>query len=136
MGFRTSPIYCSIVYRCILAICLAGIPLVSIRAQVREVRTYHDPEQQQLKEVYSVTERNPPRLTGPYISYYPNGNVNVKGHYSNNVPSGTWEYYSPEGLPRMTGEWQNNKRNGLWKFYHENASLKSIGHFTDVEILF
>ena len=36
-------------------------------------------------------------LTGEWIHYYKNGNINQKGFYTNGKPSGTWSYYNEDG---------------------------------------
>ena len=40
------------------------------------------------------------RVTGPYASYYPNGNYQVTGYKDNGTPIGLWTYYySDDGKP-------------------------------------
>ena len=36
-------------------------------------------------------------LTGEWIYYYKNGNINQKGYYTNGKPNGTWSYYNEDG---------------------------------------
>ena len=36
-------------------------------------------------------------LTGEWMYYYKNGNINQKGFYTNGKPSGTWSYYNEDG---------------------------------------
>ena len=59
--------------------------------------TYHDPEKQNLKEVYQVKDTIRNILHGKYISYFLNGNVESKGQFVNNETSGAWEFYYESG---------------------------------------
>ncbi|MCW3107795.1 MAG: hypothetical protein JWQ09_2301 [Segetibacter sp.] len=39
---------------------------------------------------------------GDFKSYYPNGNMEAKGNFTNNVYSGRWDFYYPTGKPKLS----------------------------------
>lgn len=136
---------------CFLAILF--LTTLSLKAQWIDRYTYHDENNQHLKEIYHVRDTFHNVLEGPYMSYYMNGNIESKGQFSNNETVGVWEFYYETGKLKMRGalkdnsnygNWDyfyengnrqmegtiiNKKREGPWKIYYESGELKSEGNF-------
>ncbi|MEO5980353.1 MAG: toxin-antitoxin system YwqK family antitoxin [Chryseolinea sp.] len=134
---------------CFALVCLSS----GIFSQGFTRQTYHDKEKKSLKEVYQVrdTVKNIPN--GRYVSYYLNGNVESKGHFTNNETSGVWEFFYETGKLKMRGilfkganygMWEyffeggqksmegiinGRNREGEWKMYYENGRLKEAGEY-------
>lgn len=102
-------------------------------SQVQQVEIYYEGPDKTLKERYTVKKTNPPVIDGPYISYYINGNIKTKGTYTNNIPTGIWEYYYELGKLKMSGEVTDKEKNGFWKYYYENGYLHMEGNLVNGE---
>jgi len=59
------------------------------------------------------------KLNGKYIEYYNNGDVKLKGSYTNGKPSGIWAIYDMRGLQKQ----------GSYEDVRENHYLKSRDYF-------
>jgi antitoxin component YwqK of YwqJK toxin-antitoxin module len=66
-------------------------------------RTYHDKNKKDLKEVYQVQDTVSNVLSGRYISYFVNGNVESRGQFRNNETVGVWEFFYENGNLKMRG---------------------------------
>ena len=42
---------------------------------------------------------------GPYESYFPNGQLAVRGNFTHGEPTGSWEFWYPSGQRKQTFEW-------------------------------
>lgn len=142
--------------RCLflVSVCLlAG--LQNAWAQYAWVREYFDFEKKALKVEYQVLQSEPKKLNGLYISYYPDGTVQSKGHYLNGQQhgkwtyyfqngnrkssgyysggqkSGAWDYYYESGKSSQAGRMHANKKTGIWKYYYESGGIKSEGEFIE-----
>jgi len=139
----------------IISICLLISPAYASYAQVKtyKVMKYYDNEQQKIREAYYVSDTAKEIAHGPYVSFYTDGTVKIRGHYQNNSPRGIWKYFYENGSLKMIGElsdsfnsgyWRyyyesgqksmegslsGGKREGLWKFYYESGVVKSRGQF-------
>ncbi len=126
--------------------------VLSVTAQIREVKTFHDKDKTQLKEVFHFNT-NTKHLEGPYTSYFFNGLVNSRGHYLKNSssgvwefffesgklkmkgalngedPMGPWEYFFEKGGLSMNGTYQEGNKHGLWTYYYESGSPKITGFY-------
>ena len=138
---------------CVISFLIVACFSTRVLAQGFTRQTYHDAERTKLKEVYQVrdTIRNIP--DGRYISYYLNGNIESRGHFTNNETSGVWEFFYETGTLKMRGilfkganygMWEyffesgqksmegilyGRNREGEWKTYYENGHVKEIGEY-------
>lgn len=62
--------------------------------------------------------------TGTCNSFYLNGSLKSKRHYSNGLDHGQWEFYHENGNIETEGNFVRGKRNGVWKYYWKNGVLK------------
>ncbi len=60
---------------------------------------------------------------GPWKDYYPGGNVEAEGQYSNNRRSGAWKFYTESKRLEQTGSFNNDRPDGLWTWYYDNGSV-------------
>lgn len=142
-------------YKLILLGILWGAVAPALLAQSLTRQTYHDQEKKHLKETYQVKDTIRNIAHGRYISYYLNGNVESKGHFTNNETTGVWEFFYETGNLKMRGilrqnanygRWEyfyesgqksmegtiNGKnRDGEWKMYYENGQVREIGEYSN-----
>jgi len=100
-------------------------------AQRMTVNTYFSEDDARVKETYMVLENNHKILDGKYMSYYQNGNIKSEGFFSNNEPTGYWNYYYESGKLKMRGQLKGNSNYGLWKYYYENGQVSMEGNIYD-----
>jgi antitoxin component YwqK of YwqJK toxin-antitoxin module len=56
--------------------------------------------------------------------YYPTGQVEAIGNYSNGVKIGTWKYFSISGHKIQEGKFYKGSLDGTWNWYYENGQLR------------
>jgi len=62
-------------------------------------------------------------LNGPFILYYPNGNIEIEGYvYAGNWKGERISYYSNRNI-RNKGSYKNNELDGIWDYFDENGNL-------------
>ena len=106
-----------------------GCLISSIELSAQQTRyTFHDEENNQLKEIYHVSDTNTNVLDGTYLSYYINGNIESKGQFSNNQTTGEWEFYYETGKLKMRGLIEDNSNDGYWEYYYEHGHKSMEGH--------
>jgi antitoxin component YwqK of YwqJK toxin-antitoxin module len=91
-------------------------------------QTFHDREKIHLKEVYQVKDTLRNILHGRYISYYLNGNIESKGHFTNNETTGVWEFFYETGNLKMRGILRQNANYGLWEYFYESGQKSMEGN--------
>ncbi len=111
----------------VLFICSA----YNLYAQPIEIRTYHDENEQLIKEIYFIQDATSAKLTGPFKSYYINGTLEKKGFYKNNYPDSTWNYYYESGQLKMKGVLKDGSNHGVWEYYYENGKINMAGMIID-----
>src|SRR5215203_283649 len=96
-----------------LRLTLSVLLLLPLCAQAqREVRTYHDPQKQNIQELYFVSNDDDTRFVGKYLRYYPNGNVMVEGNFEDGIKSGMFTEYHENGTPARKLTYVNGLRHG------------------------
>lgn len=61
---------------------------------------------------------------GPWIEYYPGGQVKSKGEYINNMRIGEWIFYYSNGKVEQKGKYDNKgKAQGIWKWFYESGNI-------------
>lgn len=111
----------------VLFICLAN----NVNAQAIEIRTYHDENEQLIKEIYFIESAKSANLTDSFKSYYINGTLEKKGFYKSNYPDSTWHYYYESGQLKMKGILKDGSNHGLWEYYYENGKINMAGMIID-----
>ncbi len=115
----------------LLLTCLSVlIPLAHLMAQ-REMTLYYDSEKTVPKERFTVEEDKPSVLQGPYVAYFTDGTVRIRGNYEDNQASGFWEYFYENGQPKMRGNLKENANHGMWEYFYENGHLQMKGAVYD-----
>jgi len=111
----------------IILLILSALPC---KAQVTRY-TYHDDEENQLKEVYQVRDSGNNILDGKYISYYLNGNIESQGQFEDNETVGSWDFYYETGKLKMTGTLKPNSNDGYWEYFYENGNKSMEGEISN-----
>ena len=70
---------------------------------------------------------------GPWVSYYENGQLSVKGTYKVGQLYGPYTLYHYAGQLEGKGTYKDGKRDGSWTHYHDNGTVneKYTGTFKD-----
>jgi hypothetical protein len=55
-----------------------------------------------LVKLRSYGDSNLTILNGPYLEYYPSGELNIKGQYENSLKEGDWYFYDDSGKSMLT----------------------------------
>ncbi|WP_028979449.1 toxin-antitoxin system YwqK family antitoxin [Sporocytophaga myxococcoides] len=98
-----------------------------LHGQHIQVQNWYDQKKTLLKEDYFVKSSNTAVLDSLYISYYQNGGIKSRGHYTNGKANGIWEYFYENGNPKMKGELRDNISQGYWTYYYENGGINMEG---------
>ena len=62
-----------------------------------------------LVKLRSYGDSNLTILNGPYLEYYPSGELNIKGQYENTFREGDWYYYNDSGKSLQTEKYTKGK---------------------------
>lgn len=108
----------------LLCVCVSFLA----RSQGFTLQTFHDRNKKNLKEVYQVKDTIRNILHGRYISYYLNGNIESKGHFTNNETTGVWEFFYETGNLKMRGVLRQNANFGLWEYFYESGQKSMEGN--------
>ncbi|NNF35737.1 MAG: hypothetical protein HKN68_16635, partial [Saprospiraceae bacterium] len=95
----------------------------------KEVKTYYDVEENQVKEVFEV--KGDGTRTGEYIKYHFDGAIIIQGKYRKGQKTGTWNYYHSNGVRSAVGDYEKDTLNGRWVYYHRNGQKSSEGDFAN-----
>ena len=60
---------------------------------------------------------------GPWVYYYPAGQLWGKGEFKNGKKEGPWVDYHDNGQLAGKGEWRNGKKEGPWVWYNPDGTL-------------
>lgn len=64
------------------------------------------------------------RLTGPFVSFYENGQKQSEGVYKKGEMAGTWKYYYENGQLESLDEYSDGIPSGKWTSYYENGQIR------------
>ena len=70
---------------------------------------------------------------GPWVTYWTNGRVWVKGDYKNGEREGPWVFYYDNGQLHMKGDFKNGEEEGPLVVYYENGRLSFKGNYKNGE---
>lgn len=68
-------------------------------------------------------------IVGPYVQWYPNGQMAMSGYFENMIPSGEWNLYYESGTPMLRNTWRGGMLNGTSQGWHENGKLAGQGEY-------
>ena len=63
---------------------------------------------------------------GEWNYYYPNGQLESKGNFKNDLPEGKWTWYYYNGNLKESGTFLGGLKTGRWYKYNGEGSLISI----------
>ena len=66
---------------------------------------------------------------GPWVSYWENGQLKMKGDYGDRGREGPWVSYWENGQLEMKGDYRDRGREGPWVSYWENGQLEMKGDY-------
>ncbi|WP_186767627.1 toxin-antitoxin system YwqK family antitoxin [Blastopirellula retiformator] len=66
---------------------------------------------------------------GKWITYYPNGQIQVEGEYEFDVPVGKFIWWYSNGQKAIQGSYVAGKEDGRWLWWHENGLKKTDGRY-------
>jgi len=112
-------------YKSLYLFVLCVVPILGF-AQ-KEVKTYYDVEQNQVKEVFTVLNND--IRNGKYVKYHFDGGAIVRGFYKEGYKTGLWEYFHDSGIRSAMGDFINDTLSGHWIYFHRNGRVKSEGDF-------
>jgi antitoxin component YwqK of YwqJK toxin-antitoxin module len=112
-----------------LALCAAGLSIISVRAQVIDDENgktffYYDTlSNKKVKEIFHHTQeikiftdnkgnsRDSMILikSGPYTKYFENGTLECSGSYDRGTKIGVWKHYNNKGKLIRTEQWTSGK---------------------------
>lgn len=71
------------------------------------------------------------RWQGPVRDFYENGNIQMKGSYTNNLRDGVFIYYTEHQTYASAGRYDKNRAVGKWESFHYNGMLAMEEFFMD-----
>ena len=60
---------------------------------------------------------------GPWVDYWENGQLKMKGDYRDRGREGSWVSYWENGQLEMKGDYKNGKTEGPWVGYNEDGTV-------------
>ena len=66
---------------------------------------------------------------GPYVVYYENGQVKLRGAHERGVASGLFESWHANGEKAVAGWYENGAQHGKWSWWHPNGMRQSIATY-------
>ena len=63
------------------------------------------------------------KLDGSYVSYYSNGQLQLKGDFKNGKKDGSWVSYYNDGRVSSKGNLKNGYNEGYWVWYNEDGTI-------------
>ena len=60
---------------------------------------------------------------GPWVNYWDNGQLRLKGDYRDRGREGPWVSYWENGQLEMKGDYKNGKTEGPWVGYNEDGTV-------------
>ncbi len=71
---------------------------------------------------------------GDWIYYHPNGSIESKGKFANNIKVGPWIYYFDNGKIQQTGSYDKSGIvSGEWKWYYKDGSKRIVEQYFEGE---
>ena len=74
-------------------------------------------------------------LHGPFINYFPDGNVKDSGNYKNGLPEGIWIKWTDDKQFYWNGHYHHGVKDNEWKLYSVNGKLIRILFFREGKYL-
>ena len=60
---------------------------------------------------------------GPWVNYWDNGQLRLKGDYKNGTSDGPWVSYYGNGQLGGKGDFKDGKKEGPWVYYNEDGTV-------------
>jgi len=67
--------------------------------------------------------------TGEFLSYHPNGTLQIKEHYLNGRQTGEWKWYYSNGKVQYVENFIDGKQDGDYIFYFINGQVRTKGKY-------
>lgn len=80
-------------------------------------------------QMYGSMKQN--KNVGLWKYYYQNGVLESSGYFNNDLPDSTWQWYNISGKLFEEGNYIGGKRNGTWKNYDSLGKLYTIKTYLD-----
>lgn len=87
-----------------------------------------------LEPAYFYNE-HPPLYTGFFARWFSSGEKQTEGHIINGSKTGIWNYYWPDGQIQWTGNYTNNYEEGTWIFSSREGIKENISYKKGVRII-
>jgi membrane associated rhomboid family serine protease len=71
------------------------------------------------------------RWQGPVMDFYRNGDIQMKGKYTDDLKNGVFLYYSDHGTYSSAGRYVMEDAVGKWENYHWNGALESEVYYNN-----
>jgi antitoxin component YwqK of YwqJK toxin-antitoxin module len=63
-----------------------------------------------------------------HIEYHKDGSVWAKGHTSNGMPVGYWEWFRLDGTRMRSGHFENGEQIGEWTTYDKKGQVYKVSN--------
>jgi antitoxin component YwqK of YwqJK toxin-antitoxin module len=61
--------------------------------------------------------------------WYPNGQMEMEGFYTNDKKTGIFTYWHENGQAQCTGEYRDGQAEGTWVWWHQNGQKSAVGKY-------
>jgi antitoxin component YwqK of YwqJK toxin-antitoxin module len=66
---------------------------------------------------------------GPVKTWFPNGQQEMEGSYTNDKKTGTFKFWHENGQLQSMGEYRDNNAEGTWVWWHDNGQKSAVGKY-------
>lgn len=99
--------------------------LVTGMACTQEVKIQDKPQTEQ------VQDKSASKGKEKYVTFHPNGKVDVNGILENGKREGTWSSWFDTGEKRSETTYENGQKNGDYRIWYKNGQVRVLGQFKD-----
>jgi len=79
----------------------------------------------------TYTQEGEAEKHGTWISWYPNGQRKLEGHYKHDIPTGEFVWWHPNGQKSLQAAYQDGKKHGNWTWWHANGQKSIQGEYVN-----
>jgi hypothetical protein len=83
----------------------------------------------EIKAEYSITKDS--IRNGPFVNYFKNGKIKVKGSYSNNLLNGTFEVFDENGHLNQEGNYLDGQNHGKEINYYKGGRIENVANWNN-----
>ena len=115
--------------RIFIIISTLALWLTNTASAQTKIVTYHDPSRSQIKETYSILGSDSSQVDGPYVKYYPDGAVALKGSFVKGQKVGQFQEFYPNGIKKRLLHFENGLKNGEITVWDKAGNIIQKGQY-------